>query len=140
MSGKNLTVVERWVADVNSGDIDAALERNVADDFVGHYSAMPAPVQGKEGWKGMYMGFIKPAFPDQKITIEMHVDSGDRIAVQTSWTATHKGDFVGIPATGRTVHVPGTGIMRIVGDKIAEAWIQEDFLGIYQQLTAPEGQ
>ena len=63
-----------------------------------------------------------------------------KIAVQTSWTATHKGDFVGIPATGRTVHVPGTGIMRIVGDKIAEAWIQEDFLGIYQQLTAPEGQ
>jgi len=132
-------VIRRWADSVNAGDIDVAVE-NLAEDFVGHFSAMPQPVQGREGFKQMYMGFIKPAFPDQHITIVMDVVSGDKIAAQTSWTATHKGDFVGIPPTGRTVTVPGTAIFRIVDGKIAEEWIQEDFLGIYQQLTAPEGQ
>jgi hypothetical protein len=32
--------------------------------------------------------------------------------------------------------VPGTGIFRIADGKIAETWMLEDFLGIYQQLTA----
>jgi steroid delta-isomerase-like uncharacterized protein len=132
-------VIHRWVDAVNSGDIDAAVQ-NLAEDFVGHFSAMPMPVEGREGFKMMYMGFIKPAFPDQHITVEMDVASGDKIAAQTRWTATHTGDFVGIPPTGRTVDVPGTAIFRIEGDKIAEEWIQEDFLGIYQQLTAEGGQ
>ena len=98
---------------------------------------MPEPVHGRDGFLGMYMGFIKPAFPDQHITVEFDVASGDKIAAQLHWTATHTGEFVGIPATGRTIDVHGTGIFRIVDDKIAEVWVQEDFLGIYQQLTAP---
>jgi predicted ester cyclase len=103
---------------------------------VGHYAAMPDAVKGPEGFKGMYSFFIQPAFPDQKITIEREVIDGDMIAVQVSWTATHKGPFLNIPATGKSIFVPGTGIFRIADGKIAETWMLEDFLGIYQQLTA----
>ena len=76
--------------------------------------------------------------PDQKITIEREVSTeGDRIALQISWTGTHTGPFLGVPPTGRTVTVPGTGIFSVVDGKIAEEWMLEDFLGIYQQITAP---
>ena len=129
-------VVQAWADAISSGKLDTALT-HLAPDFVGHFSGMPQAVQGPAGFKGMYEAFIKPAFPDQKITIEREVNSGDRIALQVSWTATHTGPFLGVPATGRKISVPGTGIFRVAGDKIAEEWMLEDFLGIYQQITAP---
>jgi steroid delta-isomerase-like uncharacterized protein len=128
-------VVQAWAEAISSGDLDAALT-HLAPDFVGHFSSMPEPVRGPEAFKGMYEFFIRPAFPDQRITIEREVDpGGDRIALQVSWTATHTGPFLGVPPTGRTIHVPGTGIFRVADGKIAEEWMLEDFLGIYQQIT-----
>lgn len=131
---QNQQVIRRWVEGINSGDVDTAITV-LAPDFVGHFSAMKEPVRGPQAFKQMYMYFIRPAFPDQRITIEREVVSGDRIAAQTSWTATHTGPFMNVPPTGRRIVVPGTGIFRIVNGKIAEEWMQEDFLGIYQQIT-----
>jgi steroid delta-isomerase-like uncharacterized protein len=131
---ENLEVVHRWQSLVNSGDIDAAVGC-LADDFAGYFTGMAEPVRGPEGFKQMYMYFIKPSFPDQHITIEEELAVGDRVGVQVSWTATHQGDFLGIPPTGKTINVAGTGIFRVADGKIAEEWMQEDFLGIYQQLT-----
>jgi steroid delta-isomerase-like uncharacterized protein len=131
---ENLAVVQAWADTLSAGQLDKALTY-LAPDFVGHYSAMPEPVRGSEGFKGMYMYYIKPAFPDQKITIERHVLSGDRVAVQVTWTGTHQGPFLNTPPTGRRVEVPGTGIFRVVDGKIAEEWMLEDFLGLYQQIT-----
>jgi steroid delta-isomerase-like uncharacterized protein len=133
-SSENRAVVQAWADALSAGYLDGALT-HLAPDFVGHYSAMPQPVQGAEGFKGMYQYYIKPAFPDQKITIERQVVSGDRIAVQVTWTATHQGPFLNVPATGRRVEVPATGIFRVVDGRIAEEWMLEDFLGLYQQIT-----
>lgn len=134
----NLAVVHRWADAINAGDIDVAVE-NLAPDFTGYFSGLPEPVRSPEGFKQMWLGFVHSAFPDQHITVELELASGDRVAVQTSWTATHQGEFMGVPPTGRSVIVPGTGIMRIADGKIAEEWMQEDFLGIYQQLTEGAG-
>jgi steroid delta-isomerase-like uncharacterized protein len=135
---ENQALVHRWADAVNSGDIDVAVEC-LAPDYAGYFTGMADPVQGPEGFKQMYMYFIKPSFPDQHITIEVDFATDDKVAAQTSWTGTHQGDFMGIPPTGRTVVVPGTGIFRIADGKIAEEWMQEDFLGIYQQLTQGQG-
>jgi predicted ester cyclase len=118
----NLAVVHNWASLVNSGDIDAAVGC-LADDFAGYFTGMAEPVQGPEGFKQMY------------ITIEEELAVGDRVGVQVSWTATHQGPFLGITPTGKTITVAGTGIFRVADGKIAEEWMQEDFLGIYQQLT-----
>ncbi len=133
-TGENLEVVHRWASLVNSGDIDAAVGC-LADDFAGYFTGMAEPVRGPEGFKGMYQAFIQPSFPDQHITIEKELAVGDRVAAQVSWTATHQGAFLGIPPTGKKILVAGTGIFRVADGKIAEEWMQEDFLGIYQQLT-----
>ena len=131
---ENLQVVHRWASLVNSGDIDAAVAC-LAPDFAGNFTGMAEPVRGPEGFKQMYMYFIKPSFPDQHITIEEELAVGDRVGVQVSWTATHQGPFLGIPPTGKKIVVAGTGIFRVADGMIAEEWMQEDFLGIYQQLT-----
>src|SRR6266540_3338498 len=126
----SLEVVHRWASLVNAGDIDAAVAC-LAPDFTG----MAEAVRGPEGFKQMYTTFIQPSFPDQHITIEKELAVGDRVAAQVSWTATQQGPFLGIPPSGKAIVVAGTGIFRVADGKIAEEWMQEDFLGIYQQLT-----
>ena len=48
--------------------------------------------------------------------------------------ATHKGEFQGLPPTGKQVILTGTDIQRIAGGKIAENWVNLDALGMLQQL------
>lgn len=136
MASDNRAAVQAWADALSAGDLDGAIT-HLAPGFVGHFSSMPEPVQGPEAFKGMYSYFIKPAFPDQRITITHWVESADRVAIQIVWTATHSGPFLGVPPTGRTITVNGTGIFQVVDGKVAEEWMLEDFLGIYQQITAP---
>lgn len=131
---ENLAIVRRWAAAINGGDLDLAI-RYLAPDYVGHLTGTPEPVQGPQALKEMYQYFIQSAFPDQHITLEVVAAAGDKVATRMSWTATHQGDFMGLPPTGKPVVVEGTGIFRIADGLIAEEWMQEDFVGITPQLT-----
>jgi predicted ester cyclase len=41
---------------------------------------------------------------------------------------------MGIPPTGKHLTVTATEIFRLVDDKIAEQWVEADYLGLMQQL------
>jgi predicted ester cyclase len=58
--------------------------------------------------------------------------------VATRWTitGTHRGDFQGVPPTGRPVTMAGVDISRFVDGRIAEHWAQFDVLGVLQQIGA----
>ena len=77
------------------------------------------------------------AFPDLELTVEDCFGDGDRAVARWSARATHGGDFLGIPATGRRVEMAGIDIVRVEGGKIAELWAQADLAGVLQQLSAP---
>ena len=51
-----------------------------------------------------------------------------------TWTGTHKGTFLGVPATGKRVSVKGVVIDRVVGGKMIDSRILMDNLGMMQQL------
>jgi predicted ester cyclase len=50
--------------------------------------------------------------------------------------STNKGDFMGIPATGKPMVVKGMEVFRIADGKIAELWVSMDNLGMLKQLGA----
>ena len=52
-------------------------------------------------------------------------------------TATHKGDGLGFPATGRQIEFWGFALGRYVDGQLVEGWNCFDFLGMYQQLGVP---
>jgi predicted ester cyclase len=57
------------------------------------------------------------------------------------FAGTHRGDFMGIPATGRKVSIKYLDIWRLENGKAKENWVQMDMLGMMQQLgviPAPE--
>ncbi|WP_317444919.1 ester cyclase [Streptomyces collinus] len=62
---------------------------------------------------------------------------GDQACARWTWHATHKGDFLGIPATDRQVTMTGMTLFRFgPHGKITEIWWQDDQLGLMQQLGA----
>ncbi len=95
----------------------------------------PAPGQapGLEGVKQVFDQF-RAAFPDFTFTVEDMIAEGDKVASRISTRGTHKGDFQGIPATGKQVTQTGIDILRIAGGKVVERWGEFDNLGLLQQL------
>ncbi|GAA1426821.1 hypothetical protein GCM10009601_36760 [Streptomyces thermospinosisporus] len=76
---------------------------------------------------------------DFTMRIEDQIAEGDRVCTRWSWDATHKGEFLGIPPTGKKVSMTGTTIFRFDSHgKIAEGWWQYDRLGLMAQLGALE--
>jgi predicted ester cyclase len=64
------------------------------------------------------------------------VAEDDKVAVRATFRGTQKGEFFGIPATGKEVTVSLMLIYRIANGKIVEHWMNADQLSLMQQLEA----
>ena len=62
--------------------------------------------------------------------------TGNRVAIRWTSDGTHGGDYFGVPASGRQVHLEGLDLFHVQGDKISEIWIEYDNLAAMQQMGA----
>ncbi|MFI9763217.1 ester cyclase [Streptomyces sp. NPDC051963] len=122
--------------DMVAGKADAPTFNDVLiEDYHDHDPSNPQDVIGLDAirrevemWRG---GF------DFSFTVEDQVAQDDRVCTRWTWNGLHKGDFLGIAATGKRMSMTGTTIHRCTGDgKIAEGWWQYDRLGLMEQLGA----
>ena len=81
-----------------------------------------------------HIAYTEAAFPRYEMIAEDMLADKDEVVVRFTMRATHKGEYMGIPATGKQVVVPGIIIYRIADGKIAEHWIQVDAVSMMQQL------
>ena len=79
------------------------------------------------------------AFPDVNYSIDDILAEGDKTVIRCTMQATHKGTFIGIPATGKQIVVKAVEIDKIVGGKIVEAWGFSDSQGMMAQLGVIKG-
>jgi steroid delta-isomerase-like uncharacterized protein len=122
----------RWIQAFNDRDWPAEAACRTAD-FQAHMSGAPVPLDNA-GW-GAFMGVFFGAFPDARIVVEDSVSREDTVASRWVLTATHQGDFQGVPPTGRRIAMTGIDFSRIVDGKIAEHWAQFDLLGVMHQIS-----
>ena len=118
----------------NQGNV-APLEELLAPDFIHHNPANPH-VRSRKDYKRWFTESHR-LFPDFHITVEIAVAEGDYGAGRWTWSGTNTGDFESpapAPATGKQVSVSGMNIFRFAGGKIVEEWLQEDTMGMLQQL------
>lgn len=128
----NATIVRRFADEViTEGKIDLAAQF-VWDDVV---EQVPLPGQGPglEGLKDVLRG-MRSAFPDLIFAINEQISEGDKVASRFEWTGTHRGEFLGVPATGRFVRVWGIVIDRLEQGRIKDTRIIMDTLGLMIQL------
>ena len=119
---------------ISVGDIDGFGER-LADDFVEHEET-PGLEPTKDGVK-QFFHMYRAAFPDLRMEPQDVVASGDKVVARARATGTNQGEFVGMPATGKSVDVQLIDIIRFGDDGLArEHWGVFDALGMMQQLGA----
>lgn len=68
------------------------------------------------------------------VTIEDFVEHGNKVAARWTTSMTHRGDYLELPASGKTVTVTGMSFARIAQGKIVEGWNSWDMLAMRQQI------
>jgi predicted ester cyclase len=115
---------------INQGDL-TVIDELCTPNHVSHNP--PTTTHGPEEYKQSF-SMLLTAFPDLHLTIEDQIAEGDKVATRLTVSGTHKGEFMGIPPTGKHVKITGISISHWVDGKSDEVWINNDILGFLQQL------
>ena len=129
---ENREIGRRFVDEVINKQDLAAADELIAENFV-ELDPFPGQVQGREGLKQILAMFFA-AFPDFRWTVEEDAAEGDKLWSRFTWRGTHRGEFLGIPPTGKQVVVNGVVIDRIVEGKMVDSRILMNELSLMQQL------
>lgn len=107
-----------------------ALGGLMREDYIQHN---PLVGQGRKGFQDFFEAWFK-ASPDFKFELKQIVSEGDTVWVYGTYSGTHKGDWIGIPATGKAYKFDGVDIFRVQDGKLAEHWDVLDVYGLFKQL------
>ncbi len=128
-------LLRRFYEEVLAGGNLALIDEFVLDDIQDHEDPMPGQPPGMEGVK-FYTNAIRTAFPDLAVRLDPAFADGDLEASHVVLTGTHKGEFLGIPASGKRVEFSSVDIIRIEDGKVAEHWGSSDTMSLMQQIGA----
>ena len=127
----NKAVIRRWIEAYNERDMQAQADI-LAPSYVAHFPGAPGPLDS-EAWTQSIAAFTE-AFPDLRLTVEEIVSEGDMVSARVAFEGTHRGEFQGLPPTGKKVAFSSMEFNRVVGGKVEEHWVEIDLLGLVQQL------
>ena len=136
MSPQELELGHRSHAEFMIGGREDVVDEVYSPDSVIFGRHIPAAQRrGTEGFKD-YGRVLRAAFPDIQIIDQAAVTEGDYQAFRWTFHGTHDGPMFGVPPTGRKASIEGYDILHIRDGKIIEAWIEQDMIGLLQQIGA----
>jgi steroid delta-isomerase-like uncharacterized protein len=138
---ENKAIIPRFAEEVQSqhnldvvGDL---MDTNMVDHYY-EMQGLPQPnLNAVEGFQRFYSGVLA-AFPDVKADIHNMIAEGDLVATHKTLHCTHKGEFMGIPPTGKRVEVDVIDIFHIAEGKMVEYWGIINWTRVLQQLGATQ--
>jgi predicted ester cyclase len=102
------------------------------------HTPLPIEATGAQLLKQVWVMLLR-GLPDLHMTVEDLIADGDRVVIRDSITGTHRGEYMGIPPTGRTITYNEIFILRFADGRIAETWGVVDVLSQLRQLGAIPG-
>jgi steroid delta-isomerase-like uncharacterized protein len=133
---ENVELMRRWFNEVwNEGRIESIREL-MAPDAIGIGELEDG---GELRGPADFVPFVervRSAFPDIKIVVEDAFGAGDKVVLRWTATMTHRGEYLGMAATGKTVRITGMTMTRIADKQIVEGWDNWDQLAMLKQLGA----
>ena len=133
----NKATLTRFQEAVSSGDweiISKTIEELVQPDALIR-TPLPIEATGAELLKEVFARLHR-AFPDLHVAVEDVIAEGDKVVGRNTVTGTHRGDYMGIPPTGKSITYNEIFIGRFAGGRIAETWGVVDVLSQMRQLGA----
>jgi steroid delta-isomerase-like uncharacterized protein len=121
----------------NTGDAELISKTidELVDPDVLIRTPLPVEATGTQAIKEVFARLLR-AFPDLHITVEDLIAEDDKVVSRNSVTGTHKGEYMGLPPTGKTVTYSEIFVFRFVNGRIAETWGIVDVFSQIQQLGA----
>ena len=128
----NKAIARRFIQVWGDGNLDV-IDELAAPSLVVRYPVIPQVIHSSREFRHVIAGF-RSAFPDSALRVEEEIAEGEKVAVRWTFTGTHKGSFMGIPATGKKVTWTGITIYRIVDGRVVEERGEEDFVGFLREV------
>jgi len=130
---QNKALVRQLVEEViNQGNM-SMIDELLIPDFIEHEELPPGIPPGREAPKALFT-MLRSAFPDLKATIEHLIAEGNKVVLHMTWTGTQKGEFMGVPPTGKRISIGVIDIIGIAEGKFVEHWGVMDSMAMMQQL------
>jgi steroid delta-isomerase-like uncharacterized protein len=127
----NKAIVRRFVDEIFVRGNASAVDELVAENFVPH--TWPHSGDGRADLKAS-IERVHAGLADIEFTIEDLLADDDRVAVRLTSGARHVGDFMGMPASGRSYRIGEIHLFRLRDGQVVEHWHQMDTMGLMQQL------
>jgi steroid delta-isomerase-like uncharacterized protein len=141
MSADNRSIVLRLYDEVWNKRKLQVMSELVSPSHALHGPLYTGPAIGPEVYRGQVSMFAA-GFPDVRFSIEDTVVEEDKVVVCWTFSGTHQGEFMGVPATNKKVSVDGITIHVLAKGIIMDSYISLDMWGMMQQLgviSAPGG-
>ncbi len=107
----------------------------IHDSSVEAYGLGSEEAADLEGVKAFYET-LWGAFPDVSATIEELVGEGETVAFRVTVRGTHRGEFMGVPASGNEIMIGVQNMYRFRDGRVVERWTNPDMLGLMVQIGA----
>ncbi|MBO0681031.1 ester cyclase [Mycolicibacterium sp. S2-37] len=129
-----MAVVRRNTELVQGAGDFALFEELFSEDFIDR-TPQPGTTPDKDGVRVLYHR-LRDAFPDFRPEIGWQTVDGDIVTTFKTYHGTHRGAFLGIAPTGRTVQFETVDAMRVRDGRIVEHWGVANLFSVVQQLGA----
>lgn len=127
-------VIRRNTDEVQGQGNWALFDELFSDAFLDH-TPQPNCTPDKAGALGLYKK-LREAFPDFHAVIHWQRADGDVVTTYKTYHGTHRGDFLGVAATGKPIQFETVDAMRVQDGKITEHWGVANLYSVLQQLNA----
>ena len=133
MSAANKAIVQRLYQEVwNERKLDV-IKAIISPSHALQAANISGSSIGPEAYKRNVLAFLA-GFPDLRLTIEDTIAEKDKVVACWTISGTHKGDYMGVPATNKKISVDGITVHNIANGKIMDSYSNWDALGMMQQL------
>jgi steroid delta-isomerase-like uncharacterized protein len=130
---ENKAVIRRFVEEVQTQHNIDIMDELFSPDFYDHSSLSTTHTLNESK---QFFAMCFSAFPDLRADIHDQIAEEDKVVTHKTFRGTHKGEFMGIPATGKRVSFDVIDIFRVTEGRIMEHWFEGDMMGLMQQLGA----
>lgn len=130
----NKAAVRRFWESFNAHQLDG-WDEVCTSDFINHDPGLPTPDADLPTIK-QAIGGLLAAFPDMTSSEDDLIAEGAKVVVHRTLRGTHRGEFMGVAATGKAVAFSGVWLAHLSQGKLQEQWVYFDAVGLLRQIGA----
>ncbi len=135
MSADNKAIIRRLYEEVWNKRKLEVISEIISPSHALHGPNVAGSAVGPEAYKRQLLAFLA-GYSDLHFTVEDVITENDKVVACWTFSGTHRGDYMGIPATNKKVSMDGITIHHLAGGKIMDSYGNWDLLGMMQQLGA----